>query len=175
MGAPSPPLRPWRPSDAGSLVRHADNVNVARQLRDRFPSPYRAADAEAFLAHAASRTPATAFAIAVDDVAVGGIGLELGADVHRYSAEVGYWLGEAYWGRGLTTAALRSITAYAFEELGLIRVFAMPFLENHVSARVLEKAGYRREGLLRRVAVKEGRVRDMLLYAVTCDREPERP
>jgi RimJ/RimL family protein N-acetyltransferase len=140
---------------------------VARQLRDRFPSPYTAADAERWLSAVGSRAPATSFAIAVGEEAVGGVGLEVGEDVHRLSAEVGYWLGEDFWGRGLATAALASVTRYALDELGLLRVFAMPFADNAASIRVLEKAGYAREGLLRSAAVKEGLVRDMLLYAIT--------
>jgi RimJ/RimL family protein N-acetyltransferase len=111
--------------------------------------------------------PEVDFAIEAGGEAAGGIGLRLGQDVERFSAEIGYWLGEPFWGRGIATAALSATVKHAFAELGLIRIFAIPFAGNEASLRVLEKAGFLREGVLRRSAVKEGRVLDQLLYAVT--------
>ena len=99
--------------------------------------------------------------------ATGGIGLELGGDIERRSAELGYWLGEAFWGKGITTAAVRALTGYGFEALNLTRIFAVPFASSSASIRVLEKCGYIREGLMRRSAVKEGVVIDQVLYALT--------
>jgi RimJ/RimL family protein N-acetyltransferase len=107
------------------------------------------------------------FAITLNDQAVGGTGLRPGTDCERISAEVGYWVGQDVWGRGLATAALKSITGYAFRVLNLHRVFAMVFDGNVASARVLEKAGYLKEGVLRRAAQKEDRILDCLLYAIT--------
>lgn len=111
--------------------------------------------------------PPLDFAIAPGGEAVGGIGLVPGVDIERVSAEVGYWLGRTVWGRGLASAALRSITRYAFDVLGLERVFALPFEANAASARVLVKAGYRLEGVLRSAAIKEGRVTNLLMFART--------
>src|SRR5262245_40764004 len=135
-------LRSWCGDDLDDLVRHADNPNVARQLRDRFPSPYTREAGQAWLALAASMRPESSFAIVAGGALVGGIGLHLGTDIERVSAEVGYWLGESAWGRGLATAALKAFTGYAFETFGLTRIFAVPFAENRASCRVLEKAGF---------------------------------
>ncbi len=162
-------IRPWKEGDEPSLVRHADNYEVWRHLRDRFPHPYTKEDAEQWIAFAQWQDPQTVFAIEVDGDTVGGIALELGNDVERCSAEIGYWLGEPAWGRGITTAALRAVTRYAFDTFPLTRVYAVPFTTNTASMRVLEKAGYTLEGIMRRSALKEGVVHDQALYAVTDD------
>ncbi len=164
---PDPPLRTWTKRDAESLVRHANDYEVWRTLRDRFPHPYTPRDAREWLSRQTGAFATPDFAIDLDGEAVGGIGLLPGTDIERVSAEVGYWLGRAVWGRGLATRALESMTAYAFRSLGLLRLFALPFDFNTASIRVLEKAGYSREGLLRDAAVKEGRVVSYLLYAIT--------
>ena len=109
--------------------------------------------------------PETAFAIVVEGEAVGGIGFMLQHDVDRASAEIGYWLGEPFWGRGIATDALVAMTRHATEAHGLTRVFAVPFAHNTASCRVLEKAGYVLEGRLRRSAIKDGRILDQLQYA----------
>jgi [ribosomal protein S5]-alanine N-acetyltransferase len=140
---------------------------VAAHLRDRFPHPYTPTDAERWLSIATAAVPVTNFAIEVGGEAVGGIGLVLGTDIERYSAEVGYWLGRALWGRGIVTAAVRGLTGYGFREFGLTRIFATVFAGHAASARVLEKASFRREGLLRRAAIKAGVVHGMVMYAVT--------
>jgi len=158
-------LRPWRAADASSIVYHANNLNVSRHLRDRFPHPYTKKDANAFLSVVCRESPPTNFAIDVSGEAAGGLGYVPGHDVERYSAEVGYWLGESCWNRGIVTEALAIFTRYAFEELGLLRLFALPFADNIGSIRVLEKAGYVREGLLRDSAIKDGQLRDQFLYA----------
>lgn len=158
-------VRSWRIEDAPSLARHANNDKIAQRLRDRFPHPYTFAHAQQFIAQALARMPQTEFAIEVDGQAVGGIGLVLGEDVDRLSAELGYWLGEAYWGRGIGTAAVRVLVDDAFTRFGLARVFALTFADNAASIRVLEKSGFVLEGRLRRSAVKAGRILDQLLYA----------
>ena len=160
-------LRPWREGDEPSLIRHADNREVSRRLRDRFPHPYTRADAEWWVAFAKQQDPQTQFAIEVDGEAAGGIGLEPGSDIERRTAEIGYWLGEAVWGRGIATAAVRAVTGYGFEALDLTRVFAVPFASSSASIRVLEKCGYVREGTMRRSAIKEGVVIDQVLYDLT--------
>jgi [ribosomal protein S5]-alanine N-acetyltransferase len=166
-------IREWRAGDAPSLTRYANNPAVARQLRDAFPHPYRLRDAARFIAYATSARPPSAFAVVVDGTAVGGIGISRLADIERVSAEVGYWLGEPFWGRGLMTAALGAMTGWAFATFPIHRIFAVPFAANTASCRVLEKAGYRLEGRLLRSSVKDGVVQDQLLYAMT-DLEHER-
>jgi RimJ/RimL family protein N-acetyltransferase len=151
--------------DVASLVAHANNRKIWINLRDRFPHPYTMADGRAFIRTARRAEPETSFAIAVDGAAVGGVGFLLQSDVDRVSAEIGYWLGEALWGRGITTDALVATTRYAIERHGLTRLFALPFAHNAASCRVLEKAGYRREALLRRSAIKDGVILDQLQYA----------
>ena len=159
-------VRRWRARDAGSIVRYANNYNVSRYLRDRFPYPYTMAHARSFLAGAVGDDgDETKFAIDVDGEAVGGIGIIPGTDIERFSAEIGYWLGEPFWGRGIVSEAVNLVTERAFERLNLLRIYALAFPENAGSVRVLEKAGYEREGFMRSGAVKEGRVYDQLLYA----------
>jgi RimJ/RimL family protein N-acetyltransferase len=158
-------LRAWRRGDESSLVRHANNRNVWLNLRDRFPHPYTAADAEAWIGTASAESPVANFAIVLADEAVGGIGLTPGTDIFRHSAEIGYWLGEPFWGRGIATEALRAVTQYAIKTHGLTRIFAVPFASNQASCRVLEKAGYVLEGRLRRSAIKDGLITDQVQYA----------
>ncbi|HEV8337579.1 MAG TPA: GNAT family N-acetyltransferase [Candidatus Polarisedimenticolia bacterium] len=158
-------VRSWRESDAESLAAHADNRRVWINLRDAFPHPYRLADARAFIGRALAADPETVFAIVVDEAAVGGIGFRLHGDVERVSAEIGYWLAEPLWGRGIMTEALAAVTALAIREHGLTRVFAVPYEWNAASFRVLEKAGYVCEARLRRSAIKDGCVIDQRLYA----------
>lgn len=162
-------LRPFHPADAPSVARHADDRGIWRNLRDRFPHPYTLADAEAFIAHVADARPVTHFAIDVAGDAVGSVALRLGTDIERRSAEIGYWLGASYRGRGIAVAAVVAATEYAFGTLDLVRVFAVPFVHNVASVRVLERAGYVREGTMRRSAVKDGVVLDQHLYAVVRD------
>lgn len=158
-------VRPWNQSDMDSLVRHANNVNIAKQLRDRFPHPYSRENAVAFLKHIGRDTEPTSFAIVVEGEAAGGIGFEPGTDVERYSAEIGYWLGERYWGRGIVSEALTLVTSDAFDRFNILRLFALPFADNAASRRVLEKAGYVCEGIMQRSSVKYGVPRDQALYA----------
>lgn len=159
-------VRHWSADDLTALVRHANNRNVSRQLRDRFPFPYSHEHGRAFLANVATRSPATSWAIAVGGEAVGGIGLMLQTDVERVSAEIGYWLGEPFWGRGIVTEALREVTAWSFAPFDLLRIFALPFADNAGSIRALEKAGYVHEGTMPRSTIKDGIVRDQLMYGV---------
>jgi ribosomal-protein-alanine N-acetyltransferase len=158
-------VRSFDPGDAPSLARQANNRAVWRNLRDVFPHPYAEADAAAFIARTRSRRPETDFAIAVEGAAVGAVGLKLHDDVERVSAELGYWLGEEFWGRGITTEAVRAVTRHGLEALGLSRIYALPFEWNAASCRVLEKAGYRLEARLRRAVIKEGQIIDQFQYA----------
>jgi len=164
-------VRSWRVSDLEPLVRYANNRSIWLNLRDRFPHPYTKSDGQRFIRTMRQADPETAFAIAVDGEAAGGIGFMLQHDVDRASAEIGYWLGEPFWGRGIATEALAAVTRHAIEAHGLTRVFAVPFAHNTASCRVLEKAGYALEGRLRRSAIKDGRILDQLQYAFI---KPER-
>lgn len=158
-------LRQFQASDAPHIAALANERDIWINLRDRFPHPYELAHGEAFVTRAAAHDPPTNLAICVDERAVGGVGLILGQDIERVSAEIGYWLGKPYWGRGIMSAALSASTQYAVQQFGLTRVFAIPFVDNIGSIRVLEKAGYVREGLMKQSAIKNGVVRDQYLYA----------
>ena len=161
-------LRPFREGDQADIVCHANNPNVARYLRDYFPQPYTLADANDWIRRAVREKPAVNLAICDDDKVIGGIGLMPGGDMHRVSAEVGYWLGEAYWGRGIAAAALIELTPYAFRTFPeLNRLFAYVDQEHAASIRVLEKAGFRREGHLVGAAMKHGQIRNQFLYGIT--------
>ena len=163
-------LRPWTWGDRAALLRHADNRKVWRNQRDLFPHPYTEADADAWLTRAiAVPAPEGVYAIDVAGEAAGTIAIHRREDIQRCSAEVGYWLGELYWGRGIATAALSALTAAALAEPGLVRLFAPVFAWNPDSMRVLEKAGYRREGVLVRSGIKDGVLIDQVLYAITRD------
>lgn len=160
-------IRDWRAGDAPALTRHANNHEIARNLRDGFPHPYSPADAERFLGQVAQQDPRTFFCLDVEGEAVGGVGYTLGADVERFSAEIGYWLSESHWGRGIATSALRALTRYAMRAHSLHRVYATPYAWNDASVRVLEKAGYVFEGRMRSAVFKEGQLVDQLLYSFT--------
>jgi len=165
-------IRPWLPGDEESLVAHANNYNVWRNMRNRFPHPYTTDDAREWIRHTAEESPRTNFAIVVDGEAAGGIGLVLNGDIHRCSAEIGYWLGEAFWGRGVVTEAVRAITQWAFDNFNLSRIYAGVLEWNPASMRVLEKAGYQFEGRLRKAVVKQNQVMDEFIYSIVRDKEP---
>jgi len=159
-------LRSWEWRDRDAIVRHANNRKVSLNLRDRFPYPYTERDARNWLDAVIGLEPETNFAIDVAGEAVGGIGYTMQYDVARRSAEIGYWLGEDFWGRGIATEALIAMTDHAFANHDLCRVFAHVFDWNQASARVLEKAGYAFEGRMRKSVTKEGQTIDQLMYAM---------
>jgi RimJ/RimL family protein N-acetyltransferase len=158
-------LRPPGLGDAQSLALQANNRKVWLNLRDALPHPYTVDDARRWIDSLKEQNPVAHFAIVVDGLAVGGIGLTIGSDIQRKSAEIGYWLGEDYWGRGIATDAVRCVSEYGFTELDLLRIFATPMSWNARSFRVLEKAGFQREGLLRSACVKDDKVVDMVMYS----------
>lgn len=158
-------LRPYRADDAPSMASHAANRALWRNLIDRFPHPYSLADAESWIATTVGEEPTRTFAIVVDGSAAGSIGVNLGDDVQRRSMEIGYWLGESYWGRGIATEAVIAVTAYAFETFDVNRIWAGVYAWK-ASARVLEKAGYMLEGRLRNAITKDGETTDELIYAM---------
>lgn len=158
-------LRPFVPEDAADIARYGDNLAVWRNLRDGFPHPYTLTDAERWIAMATSNDDLHAFAIATPDEVIGGAGLHPFSDVHRLSAELGYWLGQEYWGRGIATAAVTALCHYAFDELQLVRLQAGVFEGNEASMRVLEKCGFSLEGVLRASVIKQDRLLNQHLYA----------
>jgi len=162
-------IRDWRVEDAPALARHANNRRIWLMVRDRFPSPYTIEDAEHWVRHCVRALPATDFAIEVDGEASGGIGVVLCDDVERISAELGFWLGETVWGRGVMTDAVSAFVPWAFERFKLQRIYAHVFERNPASARVLEKAGFAREARLRRAVIKEGQILDEWLFARVVD------
>lgn len=160
-------LRPWTPADAATLVALADDRAIWRNMRDQFPHPYAPANAEFFLTHLANQ-PETAFIRAIetaDGQVAGSVGIHFKLDVSRRSAEVGYWLGRDFWGRGLATEAVLTLSTYAFATFDLARLYALVFAWNSASARVLEKAGFTLDARLRDAITKDGETIDGLLYS----------
>jgi ribosomal-protein-alanine N-acetyltransferase len=160
-------VRNWQLNDAESLAKHANNRQVWLRLRDAFPHPYTIEDANKFLQGLVAGLPRINFCIEIDGAAVGGIGLRPGEDVHRHTAEFGYWLGEEFWGRGVMSEVVPAFVDYCFKEFCLKRIFAMPHSNNAASARVLEKAGFVLEGRLRNNVIKDGKTLHSLLFAKT--------
>jgi RimJ/RimL family protein N-acetyltransferase len=165
-------IRDWRAGDAEALVRHANNRRVSINLRDTFPWPYTARDAEEWIRTATTATPVTHFAIEIDGEAAGGIGLRFGRDVFRQAAEIGFWLGEPYWNRGIMTEAVRAMTGYAFEHFPIVRIQAGVYDWNPASRRVFAKTGYTYEGCMRQTITKDGKVVDLHVYARLRDEGP---
>lgn len=162
-------LRPWAASDEDAIVRYANNPRVARYLRDIFPRPYTRDDAEKWVAYNATvEGPTLDFAITLDGEAIGGIGLIPNLDMFRCSVELGYWLGEPFWGRGLVVEAVTAMVGYAFATFPEVAVVQARHVEpNANSGRALLKAGFQLEGRLRDAAVKNGVVSDVLVYSRT--------
>ncbi len=161
-------LREWRREDAADVARYADNEKIARNLRDVFPHPYALADAQGFLdiCIAGDLEMSLFRAIEVDGRATGSIALCRGSDVYQKTAELGYWLAEDYWGRGIMTQAVRQLCREGFSRWDIQRIHAEPFAHNAGSRRVLEKAGFSLEGVMRRGVFKRGQVCDFCMYAL---------
>jgi RimJ/RimL family protein N-acetyltransferase len=159
-------VRSLRTEDAPGLARQANEREIWRNLKDRFPHPYAPAHANAFITYCQSQEPESNFAIEVEGSLAGVIGFEHHGDIWRRAVELGYWLGREYWGRGIASEAVRAVTEWAFAHWDINRVWAGVFEWNPASARVLEKAGFEFEARLRKSATKDGRAVDELIYAV---------
>jgi len=159
-------LRPWNCGDAASLARHANNARIAGNLRDGFPHPYSLKDAEGWLSGVHREKHAMILAIEVNREAAGGIGLFPQKDVYRFNAEIGYWLSENHWGKGIMTAAVSAVVDHAFGKTELLRLFAGVFANNPSSMRVLEKNGFVLESIHRKAVVKNGERLDEHLFAL---------
>lgn len=157
-------LRPFRQEDAPRLAELANNEKIAVNLRDGFPHPYTPEDAEKFIEMALSK-PDQIFAIEYQGEYVGNIGVHLKSDVYRLGAEIGYFLGEPYWGKGIMTKAVNLVCDYAFRELGIIRIDTGVFDFNPASMRVLEKCGFVREAVFRKSVIKRGKICNEVRYA----------
>ena len=161
-------IREWKLEDAADLAEMLNNKKILDNLRDGLPYPYTKQDGEEFIRAMLSsdKTKTFAFAITVDDRAVGSIGVFRCDNIHYRTAEMGYYVGEPYWGKGIGTSAVRQTVGYVFEHTDIIRIFAEPFAYNGASCRVLEKSGFQLEGVLRKNAVKNGKVLDMKMYSL---------
>ncbi|MBK6962786.1 MAG: GNAT family N-acetyltransferase [Bacteroidales bacterium] len=159
-------LRKWQPSDLESLVKHANNYNIARFLTDQFPHPYTIQDGERFLENVLSHDPPKILAIFVQGEAVGSIGVFPQQDIHCVNAEMGYWLSEEWWGRGIMSSAIRRMVDYGFSTFTVDRIFARPFGSNTASQRVLQKAGFRLEARFEKTLLKNGELLDELVYGI---------
>lgn len=164
-------LREWRQSDAADVARYADNEKIARNLRDVFPHPYTLADARGFVDSCVAGDPAAQLcrAIVVDGRAAGSIGLFRGGDVYQKTAELGYWLAEDFWGKGIMTEAVRQICREGFSRWDIQRIYAEPFAYNTGSRRVLEKSGFTLEGVMRNSVCKRGAIYDSCMYALLAE------
>jgi [ribosomal protein S5]-alanine N-acetyltransferase len=159
-------LREWRRGDENQLVEIADNPSVARYLRDTFPSPYTMTDADEWIARNEAADPKTHFAVLLDGRIAGGAGFVVHDAERRIVADLGYWLGEPFWGRGIATVVCRTVTEYAFERHVLRRIESLVYAPNVASERVLQKCGYQREAFMRNSVIKRGEVLDAYLYAI---------
>nr|DAV53409.1 MAG TPA: acetyltransferase [Caudoviricetes sp.] len=161
-------IRKWELSDATDLAAALSNKKIQDNLRDGLPYPYTEQDGTDYISAmlSADENEIFAFAITVDEKLVGSIGIFRQGNIHRQTAELGYYIAEEYWGRGIMTEAVRQICVYVFEKSDIIRIYAEPFAYNAASCRVLEKAGFQYEGTLRSNAVKNGEVIDMKMYSL---------
>ena len=159
-------LRSWVPEDAVSLVKHANNPNVANNLRDGFPYPYTLRDAKQWLESVNENSDNIIMALEINGEAAGGIGLHGQKDVYRFNVEIGYWLSERYWGKGIMTDAVSATVEHAFTRTSWLRIFANIYEHNYSSMRVLEKCGFRKEAIHKKAVIKNNKLLDEHLYAL---------
>ncbi len=159
-------IRELTEEDLPDLARYANNEKVSINVRDAFPHPYTPEDARMFLTMVDGQDPKCCFAIEYQGKYAGNIGLAPGADVYRKSAEIGYFIGEPFWNKGIVTRAVRLITRYGFEQYDIVRIHTGVFEYNIASQRVLEKCGFTREGVFRKSICKKGVVYDEVRYAL---------
>lgn len=160
-------IREWRMTDAENLAKLLNNKKILDNLRDGLPYPYTVKDAEEFIKTmlCADQDKTFAFVITVNDQAIGSIGVFRCENIHFRTAEMGYYIGEPYWGKGFGTSAVEQACNYIFQHTDIIRIFAEPFAYNTASCRVLEKAGFQFEGVLRSNAIKNSQILDMKMYS----------
>lgn len=162
-------LREWRLEDAEKLSFMMNNPRIQENLRDGIPYPYRLRDAEEFILTTLLNNREFSLAITVKEEVVGSIGVFRRENIHFRTAEIGYYIAESHWGKGIGTNALKQICQKVFETTDIVRIFAEPFSDNLASCHILEKAGFQREGTLRKNAIKNGQFKDMQMYALIKD------
>lgn len=158
-------LRRFEPNDASRLVELCNNRKLWERLTDYFPHPYSEKDARLFIESCMAEDPPETFAIELDSILIGSVGLKSHKGIYRFTAEIGYWLGEPYWGKGYATRAVKLLTAWGLEKMGFLRIQASVFDFNKISQRVLEKAGYNLECIARKAAIKNEHICDEYRYA----------
>lgn len=159
-------LRPFRLSDADKLAEMANNKKISRNLRDGFPHPYTHEDAITFIRHCLEMHYDTFFAIEFRGEHVGNISLSPCGDVYRKSAEIGYFIAEPFWNKGIASAAVNMIVQFGFTSLGLMRIQTGVYEYNPASQRVLEKCGFVKEGVFKKAIYKERKLWDEVRYAI---------
>lgn len=159
-------LRPWEMDDLESLVKFANNYEIAKNMTDKFPFPYSIDNGRFFIKLAAKDFPFHILAIDINNQAVGGIGIHPQTDIHCKNAELGYWLAEPFWGQGIITKAIMQMVDYGFKTWDINRIYAKPFGTNIASQKVLEKAGFILEGRFEKSLFKNDKYIDELVYAV---------
>lgn len=159
-------LRPFNHNDIESLMEYANNPKIAANLTNQFPHPYTRESGENFIKFAMQQSPPTIFAIDISGKASGGIGLHVQTDIHIKNAELGYWLAEPFWGKGIMTKAVKHMVKYGFKNLDINRIFARPFGTNIASQKVLKNAGFVLEGKFKGTIFKNDEYLDELIYAV---------
>lgn len=160
-------LKPWSKSDAIQLAKIANNKKIADNVRDVLPFPYSLKDARKWLnIILPENNPPKFFAIVIDKQLVGSIGIISKTDIYRKNLEIGFFLSENFWGKGIITRAIKAATSYAFREFDIVRIYAETFSDNIGSQRALEKAGFRLEATLKRSIIKNGIIKDSCIYSV---------
>ena len=159
-------LRTLHHSDRFEITRFLDNPKIFKNVRDHLPQPYTIQDAINFIDLVSKEDPQCTFAIQHVDHFVGVIGLKIQDDVHRKSAEIGYWIGEPFWGKGIASNAIHQMVSYGFEYLDINRIFAATYEYNLASMHVLEKNGFIKEGILRKAVLKNGAFHDEHRFAI---------
>ena len=159
-------LRNWQIKDVKSLAKNANNKKIHDMLRDSFPYPYTEMAAKQWIGIVENENPATNFAIEYKGLAIGGIGIIKQTDIFRKSAEIGYWLGEKYWNKGIATISLKAMIEYSFKTFDINRLFAHIFESNVASIRVMSKCGFREEARLKDTVIKNNKIQDCLIYSL---------
>lgn len=159
-------LRSWKKSDIDNLTRHANNKNIADNLTDMFPNPYTRENGEKFIQTIMEIDPPRILCISENDQAIGAIGIHPQADIWCKNMEMGYWLAEEFWGKGIITQAVKNMVSYGFQTFDVERIFARPFGRNEGSIKVLEKVGFELEAHLKNTIFKNGKFEDELIYAI---------
>lgn len=163
-------LRKWCDSDLDCVIKYANNYNIAKFLTDQFPYPYSKEDGINYISAIKNDNPTKVFAIVVEGEAAGSIGIFPQTDIHAKNAEIGYWLAEEYWGKGIMYKAIQQMVDYGFSNFDITRIFARPFGSNRQSQRVLEKAGFTLEARFEKALYKNGEFIDELIYAIRKDK-----